>query len=81
MIITLTPEIERLINEELQSGHYHSAEEVIQRALQALRIQEQVAPDKLTECQEAAARIRELRHGVTLGGLKLKDLIHAGHKY
>ena len=33
MIITLTPEIERLINEELQSGHYHSAEEVIQRAL------------------------------------------------
>ena len=34
MIITLTPEIERLINEELQSGHYHSAEEVIQRALQ-----------------------------------------------
>ncbi len=81
MIITLTPEIERLINEELQSGHYHSAEEVIQRALQALRVQEQTAPDKLTECQEAAARIRELRHGVTLGGLKLKDLIHAGHKY
>jgi len=81
MIITLTPEIERLINEELQSGHYHSAEEVIQRALQALRVQEQTAPDKRTECQGAAARIRELRHGVTLGGLKLKDLIHAGHKY
>jgi hypothetical protein len=31
--------------------------------------------------QEAAAHIRELRKGVTLGGLKIKDLIHAGHKY
>jgi hypothetical protein len=31
--------------------------------------------------QEAAAHIRELRKGVTLSGLKIKDLIHAGHKY
>jgi hypothetical protein len=33
------------------------------------------------ECQEAAARIRELRQGVTLGGLNIKELIHEGHKY
>lgn len=29
---------------------------------------------------EAVAHIRESRKGVTLGGLRIKDLIHAGHK-
>jgi hypothetical protein len=39
-------------------------------------ITHQAAPGKVQECQEAAARIRELRRGVTLGGLNIKDLIH-----
>jgi hypothetical protein len=30
---------------------------------------------------EAAAHIRQSRKGVTLGRLKIKDLIHEGHKY
>lgn len=30
---------------------------------------------------EAVAHIRESRKGVTLGGLRIKDLIYAGHKY
>ena len=30
---------------------------------------------------EAVAHIRESRKGITLGGLKIKDLIHEGHKY
>jgi Arc/MetJ-type ribon-helix-helix transcriptional regulator len=81
MIITLTPDTERLINEELKHGHYKDAEEVIQRALQTLHATHHAAPSKVQECQEAAARIRELRKGVTLGGLKIKDLIHEGHKY
>jgi hypothetical protein len=58
-----------------------NAEEVIQRALQTLQATHQVVPSKVQECQEASARIRELRKGVTLGGLKIKALIHEGHKY
>jgi Arc/MetJ-type ribon-helix-helix transcriptional regulator len=81
MTITLKPDTERLINEELQRGHYKDAEEVIQRALQTLHATHQAAPSQVSECQEAAARIRELRQGVTLGGLKIQDLIHEGHKY
>jgi Arc/MetJ-type ribon-helix-helix transcriptional regulator len=81
MTITLKPETERLINEELKSGHYKDAEEVIQRALQTLHATHQAAPSKVQECQEAAVRICELRKGVILGGLKIKDLIHEGHKY
>jgi hypothetical protein len=30
---------------------------------------------------EAVDRIRELRKGNKLSGLKIKDLIHEGHKY
>jgi len=81
MTITLKPDIERLINEELKRGHYKDAEEVIQRALQMLHATHQAAPSQVQECQEAAARIRALRQGVTLGGLKIQDLIHEGHKY
>jgi len=81
MIITLKPDTERLINEELKRGHYRDAEDVIQHALQTLHATHQAASSKVHECQEAAARIRELRKGVTLGGLKIQDLIHEGHKY
>ena len=81
MTITLKPETERLINEELKSGHYKDAEEVMQRARQTLHAIHHATPGKVQECQDAAARIRALRQGVTLGGLKIKNLIHAGHKY
>ena len=81
MTITLKPETERLINEELKSGHYKDVEEGIQRALQTLRAIHYATPSKEQECQETAARIRELRKGVTLGGLKVKELIHEDHKY
>jgi Arc/MetJ-type ribon-helix-helix transcriptional regulator len=81
MTITLKPDTARLINEELKRGHYKDAEEVIQRALQTLHATHQASLSQVSECQEAAACIRELRQGVTLGGLKIQDLIHEGHKY
>ena len=44
-------------------------------------------PDKASELRdnssaaEGVAKIRELRSGNRLDGLKIKDLIHEGHKY
>ena len=40
MILTLNPEHERMVNEELRAGHFGSAEEVIGCALEALREKE-----------------------------------------
>jgi Arc/MetJ-type ribon-helix-helix transcriptional regulator len=37
MTIELKPEQERIIQEEIQSGHFRSAEEVLDHALAALR--------------------------------------------
>jgi len=81
MTITLKPDTERLINDELKSGHYKDAEEVIQRALQVLKQHEAtVSPHAHRTPQEAAAHIRELRQGNTLGGLTIKALINEGRR-
>jgi Arc/MetJ-type ribon-helix-helix transcriptional regulator len=37
MTIELKPEQERIIQEEIRSGHFHSAEDVLDHALAALR--------------------------------------------
>ena len=69
---------------ELAHGSYSSPEEVIERALETLA--ESSAPHftlgRATKGrEEAVADILELRKGVKLGGLKITDLIHEGHRY
>ena len=81
MTIHLKPETERLVREEIQSGHFQSVDELIVEGVQALRAQKHPSGDRRQECLEAAARLRELRRGVTLRGLSIKDLAHEGHRY
>ena len=79
--IRLTPHGEALLQEQLANGHYGSAEEVIERALEAF-VQKRASKSASTKSPaEAIADIREARRGVTLGGTKIKDLIHEGHKH
>ncbi len=44
MNINLTPEQEKIVKEELKSGHFHSVEEVIGEALQVLSEKERSSP-------------------------------------
>jgi Arc/MetJ-type ribon-helix-helix transcriptional regulator len=82
--VRLTPHSEELLQRHLSRGPYRSPEEVIERALETLAQKESlpapVDPAAMTAA-EAVADILELRKGVRLGGLKIKDLIHEGHKY
>jgi Arc/MetJ-type ribon-helix-helix transcriptional regulator len=81
--IRLTPHGEALLQKQLAKGSYRSPEEVVERALETLAEnseQSLVAPSKMTVA-EAVADIMELRKGHTLSGLKIKDLIHEGHKH
>jgi Arc/MetJ-type ribon-helix-helix transcriptional regulator len=82
--IHLTPYGEELLKEQLSRGPYRSAEEVIETALETLAQRQPITvslgPSKKSRA-EAVADILELRKGVRLGGLKIKDLIHEGHKY
>jgi Arc/MetJ-type ribon-helix-helix transcriptional regulator len=75
MNITLNPEQERIIAEEIRSGHFHTPDEVLDQALAALR-------EKRQSRRDAVHRIREFgnRHRLSLGGDSIKDLIHEGHR-
>jgi Arc/MetJ-type ribon-helix-helix transcriptional regulator len=74
MPIKLTPDQEQIIQEEIQSGHFHTPDEVLDHALAALREKQ----ERVRRAQAAAAKIRELSRGLSLGGLKVKDLIEEG---
>lgn len=82
--IQLTPHGEDLLKEQLSRDPYRSPEEVVESALETLA-QKQISavpadPSKKSPA-EAVANILELRKGVQLGGLRIKDLIHEGRKY
>ena len=80
MQVTLTRYAQELLNEELaRTGS--SPEEVIERALEQLTERERGTFSPSRTPAEAIADIRELRKGVTLGGLKVTDLIREGRKY
>lgn len=81
--VRLTPHCEALLQKQLANGSYRSPEEVVERALETLaRDDEQSHPTaSMMTPAEAIADIQQNRKGVTLGGLKIKDLIHEGHKY
>jgi putative addiction module CopG family antidote len=84
MNINLTPEQEKVIKEELESGRFRTAEEVIGEALQALREKEGSSGAAASDGTQRDA-VREMlvyvqANRVRLDGISVKDLIHEGHR-
>jgi Arc/MetJ-type ribon-helix-helix transcriptional regulator len=79
--VTLDARGEELLSAQLRSGRYHSAEEVVTHALEILSEKKNPAEERKKTPAEAVAHIRASRRGVTLGGLKIRDLIDEGRKY
>jgi len=82
--IRLTPHSEELLQKQLARGPYRTPEEVIERALETLAQKESnLSPHgpSTKSPAEAVADILEIQKRNRLGGLKIKDLIHEGHKY
>ena len=52
MNVSLTPELERLVNERVRSGMYSSASEVIREALRLLSNQEESRRQKLEDLRK-----------------------------
>ncbi len=84
MNINLTPELERIVNDELKSGHFRSAEEVIAKALVALREKERSSlSGDSNGCHDDA--VREMldfvqKNRTPLQGISVKQLIREGHR-
>ncbi len=81
LTLTLDPHGEQLVAAHLRTGRYQSAEEVVTRALETLAEKEPLSNERKKTPAEAVADIRELRKGVTLDGIKIKELINEGRKY
>ncbi len=84
MNINLTPAQERIVKDELKAGHFRSAEEVIDEALQVLREKEKSAAAAPSNGAQREA-VREMlafveKNRVRLEGVSVKDLIHEGHR-
>ena len=79
MPLTIDPHGEQLAT-QLRTGRYHSPEEVVTRARNPCRKGTARNPAE-KDARRSDRHIRQSRKGVTLGGLKIKDLIHEGHRY
>ena len=84
MQIRLTPEQEQLVQDQLKTGHSRTVEEVIAKALQALREKEQSSTNVSSNGAQREA-VREMlafaeKNRVRLEGLSVKELIHEGHR-
>jgi hypothetical protein len=82
--IRLTEEGEKLLKEQLAARPEASPEEIVERALQSLARQNGnntgTERHKMTPAQ-AYAEVLEARKNLSLGGIKIKDLINEGRKY
>jgi hypothetical protein len=80
MTIILKPETERLVQTELQNGHFRSVDEMIVEGVRARSEGKPLLRQVRSKTPaEAVAHIRELRKGNRLpAGVTIKDLINEG---
>jgi Arc/MetJ-type ribon-helix-helix transcriptional regulator len=86
MAINVKPETERLVQDEIRSGHFQTVDELILKGVEAWREKsqrEQGIESSTDGRRRAADRIRELRKGVRLerNGMSLREYAHFGHQY
>jgi antitoxin ParD1/3/4 len=57
MNVSLTPELEKLVNEEVKSGRYKSASEVVREGLRLIRLREEKLKALRADIQEGIAEL------------------------
>ncbi len=69
MTVTLTTEQEQFVTEQLKSGHYQSASDVVTQSLGMLRAQEDFIRSNASELREKiAGGLNQIRRGETVDG-------------
>ena len=82
MTIQLSPETQRLVQEELERCHFHSVDELIVEGIQAWREKHNSQQLSTEQRRLAIARMKEFaeKNRTSLGGISIKELIHEGHR-
>ena len=69
MNVSLTPELESLVQQKVQSGLYTSASEVVREALRLLNDRDTIQQQRLSELKrEIAIGLEDLNQGKTIPG-------------
>jgi hypothetical protein len=79
MTISPTPERERKIEAALRAGLIESPEQLLDVGLEHLGGVGTGVPDSIADAVDRVANFGK-RHGLSLNGLKIKDLINEGRK-
>jgi antitoxin ParD1/3/4 len=76
MTVTLTPELEQFVAEQLKTGYYRSADDVIAQSLGMLRAQEEFIETHTAELREKiGVGLDQIRKGQVVNGRQaIQDL-------
>jgi len=81
MNISLTPELERLVDDKVKSGRYASASEVIREGLRLLEEQEQLKQQRLAEVRRKIDRgLDQLDKGLGIPGSEARARLRRGKR-
>ena len=82
MAINLKRETERLIQEEIQNGHFQSVDDLIVKTVHAWREKRNPSITDAQQRRQAVERALAFarNRAVPLGGVSIKELIHEGHR-
>jgi Arc/MetJ-type ribon-helix-helix transcriptional regulator len=80
MTVELKPEHQRIVEDAVRSGRYRSVDEFFEEAFTAWRVRDNEPKLDRGKARAAAARIRKLREGASLGGFRIKDLVNEGRR-
>lgn len=80
MNVSLTPQLEHLIQKRVKSGLYHSASEVIREAIRLLEERDSLRAIQFKKLRhDIGAGIKEADEGKLISGEKLFDQIRKSH--
>jgi len=81
MNISLTPELERLVDERVKSGRYASASEVIREGLRLLEEHEELKRQRVAEVRQKIDRgIEQLDRGEGIVGTEARRRLRLARK-
>ena len=79
MNVSLTPELERLVQEKVKSGRYASVSEVIREGLRLLEEQDELRLQRLADVRRKIDRgLEQLDRGMGIPGKEARERLRRG---
>jgi len=76
MTVTLTPELEQFVAEQLKTGHYRSADDVVVQSLEMLRAREEFIQSNAAELrQKISVGLEQIKRGEVVDGREAFDIL------